>query len=73
MGTDDISKFMEYASNSFSEEEMKEIEKILKQAIKGEFPRSSEVIKALEVRMEEITREIKDRILPELRRREIEI
>jgi len=73
ISANDISKFIEHVSNSFSEEEIKEIEKILEQAIRGEFPRSSDIIKALEVRIKEITKEIEDRILPELRRRAIEI
>ncbi len=71
-----ISKFIEHVSNFFSEKEVKEIEKIekiLEKAIKGEFPESNEVIKELEARIEEITKEMEDKILPELRRRAIEI
>ena len=68
-----ISKFIEHVSNFFSEKEVKEIKKILEKAIKGEFPESNEVIKELEARIEEITKEMEDKILPELRRRAIEI
>jgi len=71
--TDDIDKFIEHIRDIFSKEEIKEIEKILEQAIRGKFPRSSDTIKALEVRIEEITKEIEDRILPGLRRRAFEI
>ena len=68
-----ISKFIEHVSNFFSEKEVKEIEKILEKAIKGEFPESNEVIKELEARIDKITKKMENKILPELRRRAIEI
>ncbi len=68
---DDISKFIEKAKSEFSEDEMKEVRRILEQATGGHFLKSDDVIKALEVKVKDLERrfeDYKEGIIPQLRR-----
>jgi len=68
---EDISKFIEKAKSEFSEDEMKEVRRILELATMGQFPKSDDVIKALEIKVKNFERrfeDYKEGIIPQLRR-----